>query len=53
MKRTTIDDDIETMVRHLIEVHLADDVRDAALDWLEKLANAYKDMQELGLVEDK
>jgi hypothetical protein len=53
MKRTTIDEDIETMVRHLIEVHLADDVRDAALDWLEKRANAYRDMQELGSVEDK
>jgi hypothetical protein len=53
MKPTTIDDDIEKMVRHLIEVHLADDVRDAALDWLEKRANAYKEVQELGLIEDK
>ena len=44
------DDDVETMVRDLIEEHLAYDTRKAALDWLEKRAVAYKGMQELGLL---
>jgi hypothetical protein len=36
------DEEIETMMRDLIEQHLADNTREAALDWLEKCAVAYR-----------
>lgn len=46
------DEDVETMVRDLIEEHLANDAREAALNWLEKRTVAYQAMQELGLLSD-
>jgi hypothetical protein len=47
------DDEIETMVRELINEHLTDDdEREAALNWLEKRVDAYEAMQDLGLLED-
>jgi hypothetical protein len=45
------DKQIETMVRQLIEEHLADDAVEAALDWLDKRVIAYQEMQEIGLLD--
>jgi hypothetical protein len=45
------DEDIEEMVRDLVEEHLANDFRQAALDWLEMRAVTYQAVQELGLLE--
>jgi hypothetical protein len=48
----TIDEEIEVMVRELIEEHLTDnDVREAALRWLDERINAYQAMKDLGLQE--
>jgi hypothetical protein len=41
---------IETMVRNLIQEHLADDAREAALNWLEKRVGVYLAVQDLGLL---
>jgi hypothetical protein len=48
----TSDDDVETMVRELIEEHLADDDREAALRWLDKRVDAYQAMRDLGLLDE-
>jgi hypothetical protein len=45
------DRQIATMVRQLIEKHLADDVVEVVLDWLDKRVIAYQEMQELGLLD--
>ena len=45
------DKQIETMLRQLIEEHLADDALEAALDWLDKRITAYHEIQELGLLD--
>jgi hypothetical protein len=45
------DDDIEAMLRDLVEEHLADDARKAALNWLEKRSITYQAMQNLGLLD--
>ncbi len=45
------DDQIEEMVRELIEVHLDEETRKAALEWLDRLTVTYLAMVELGLVE--
>ena len=47
------DKQIETMVRQLIEEHLADDAVELALDWLDKRVLAYQEMQEIGLLDAK
>jgi hypothetical protein len=50
----TIDEEIEVMVRELIEEHLLDnDVRKAALAWLDKRVDAYQAMNDLGLLEEQ
>jgi len=36
------DDDIEAMLRGLVEEHLAEDARKAALNWLEKRSVTYQ-----------
>lgn len=41
------------MVRDLIEEHLAEEERTAALEWLDKRVTAYQGMVELGLVRDE
>jgi hypothetical protein len=48
----TSDDDIEAMLRGLVEEHLAEEVRKAALNWLEKCSIIYQAMQNLGLLDD-
>ena len=40
------------MIRALIEDHLAKDAREAALDWLEKRADTYRVLLDLGLIHD-
>jgi hypothetical protein len=45
------DDDIEAMLRDLVEEHLAEDARKAALNWLEKRSVTYKTTQSLGLLD--
>jgi hypothetical protein len=47
------DEEIEAMVRDLVEEHLADDVRAAALEWLERRSVAYQAMQALELLDDE
>ena len=48
----TLDEQIEVMVRELIENYLTDDdVREAALKWLDERVDAYQAMKDLGLVE--
>jgi hypothetical protein len=50
----TIDEEIEVMVRELIAEHLTDDdVREAALAWLDKRVDAYQAMNDLGLLEEE
>ena len=50
----TIDEEIEVMARELIENHLTDDdVREAALNWLDERVDAYQAMKDLGLLEDE
>jgi hypothetical protein len=44
--------EIEAIVRDLIEEHLADDVREAALDWFDNLTAVYRAARELGLVNE-
>jgi len=44
---------IETMVRELIEVHLREKHRQAALAWLEERVAAYHAMMELRLLDKK
>jgi len=46
------DDDIEAMLRDLVEEHLAEDARKAALNWLEKGSITYQAMQNLGLLDE-
>jgi hypothetical protein len=46
------DDDIEAMLRGLVEQHLAEDARKAALNWLEKRSVTYQAMQNLGLLDE-
>jgi hypothetical protein len=46
------DDDIEAMPRGLVEEHLAEDARRAALNWLEKRSITYQAMQNLGLLDE-
>jgi hypothetical protein len=46
------DDDIEAMLRGLVEEHLAEDARKAALNWLEKRSITYQAMQNLGLLDE-
>ena len=46
------DDDIEAMLRGLVEQHLAEDARKAALNWLEKHSITYQAMQNLRLLDD-
>jgi hypothetical protein len=46
------DDQIEDMVRDLIEQHVADPDRKAALKWLTSHAIVYKASARLGLVPD-
>jgi hypothetical protein len=46
------DDDVEAMLRGLIEDHLAEDTRKAALNWLEKRALTYQAMQNLGPLDE-
>jgi hypothetical protein len=41
----------EAVVRDLIEAHLADDARAAALDWLEKRVVVYQAVQSLRLLD--
>jgi hypothetical protein len=48
----TIDEEIEVMVRELIENHLTDD-REAALKWLDDRVDAYQAMRDLGLIADE
>jgi hypothetical protein len=47
------DDAIETMVRALIEAYLADDARNAALNWLEKRTLTYQAVQSLRLLDSE
>jgi hypothetical protein len=46
------DDDIEAMLRGLVEEHLTEDARKAALNWLEKRSVTYQAMQNLGLLDE-
>jgi hypothetical protein len=47
----TIDEEIEVMVRELIEEHLMDnDFRESSLAWLDKRVDAYQAMNDLGLL---
>jgi hypothetical protein len=45
------DDDIDAMVRDLIDEHLADEFREAAVAWLTKRDIANRAVKELGLLE--
>ena len=48
------DEEIEATVRGLIEQNiLAEDTREAALDWLDKRVTAYQAMQDLGLIDEE
>ena len=50
----TLDEEIEVMVRELIEEHLTDDdIREAALRWLDERVDAYQAMKDLGLLEEE
>ena len=42
---------MEAMLRGLVEQHLAEDARKAALNWLEKHSITYQAMQNLGLLD--
>ena len=46
------DDEIEAMVRELIEQQLENGARQMALDWLEERIDAYKAVQESGLLDE-
>jgi hypothetical protein len=46
------DEQVE-MVREIIEQHLADAPRKAALDWLDKRTLAYEAVRELGLLPEE
>jgi hypothetical protein len=45
------DDEIEDMVRDLIDNHFDDENRAAALEWLDKRIAVFKAMSELGLLD--
>jgi hypothetical protein len=47
------DDDIEAMLRELVEKHLAEEARAAALNWLEKRSLTYQAVVNLGLLDQK
>lgn len=47
------DDEIEEMVRELIDLHLDEQARKAALEWLEKRDEVYRAVVGLGLWVDK
>ena len=47
------DDDIEAMLRGLVEKHLAEEARAAALNWLEKRSLTYEAVMNLGLLDEK
>jgi hypothetical protein len=49
---TVTDDEIEAMVRELIEQQLENGARQMALDWLEERIDAYKAVQESGLLDE-
>jgi len=44
------DEEIEQMVRHLIEEHLTEDNRKAALEWLDRRTIYFEAAKRLGLV---
>ena len=46
------DDDIEVL-RGLVEKHLAEEARAAALNWLEKRSLTYQAVMNLGLLDEK
>jgi hypothetical protein len=43
-------DEVEAMIRHIIEEHLAEDSRKAALEWLEDRVVVFQAMREFGLL---
>ena len=47
------DDEIEAMLRDLIEKHLVEDARAVALNWLEKRSLTYQAVVNLGLLDQK
>jgi hypothetical protein len=46
-------DQIEDMMRELIEIHLSEEFRRPALEWLEKRVICYAAMAELGLIDTR
>ena len=49
-RQAMTDDEIEELVRELIEMHLDEETRKVALKWLEKRAAVYQAIVELGLI---
>ncbi|QIG96799.1 hypothetical protein [Bradyrhizobium sp. 6(2017)] len=47
------DEEIEDVIRGLVEEHLDEETRETALEWLETRAAAYQAMLELGLIDKK
>jgi hypothetical protein len=50
-RQAMTDDEIEELVRELIEVNLDEETRKAALEWLEKRTVTYQALSGLGLVD--